>query len=193
AGPEAGELRPGLGREATEELLAGLGFAQPGQAYDVFQRLVDPGTRIGKVVANVFPVMAPALALAANPDQALTRLERIAVALRDRPVAADALASDPGVARRLASLAAASTFATDLVVAQPALVFALSREEGATGGDPRAGLVAAMAAFAAREAGPRETGKALASVADAVVGRAVDRAQPRVPFAVIGLGKLGAS
>jgi [glutamine synthetase] adenylyltransferase / [glutamine synthetase]-adenylyl-L-tyrosine phosphorylase len=192
AGPAAGELRPGLGREATEELLAGLGFTQPAQAYDVFQRLVDPGTRIGKVVANVFPVMAPALALASNPDQALTRLERIAVALRDRPVAADALASDPAVAHRLASLAAASTFATDLVAASPALVFALSGDEGGAGGDPRAGLVAAVAAYAAREAGPRETGAALTRVADAVVGRAVDRARPRVPFAVVGLGKLGA-
>jgi [glutamine synthetase] adenylyltransferase / [glutamine synthetase]-adenylyl-L-tyrosine phosphorylase len=194
AGPSSAELRPGLGREATEELLAGLGFAAPAAAYDVFQRLVEPSSRIGKVLANVFPVMAPALALSANPDLALTRLERMAVALRDRPVAADALAADPQAASRLAHVAATSTFATDLVVSAPSLVFALgrSREDEAVRSDPRAALVAAVAAYAGREADVRATGHALADVADTVVGRAVEAARPGVPLAVIGLGKLGA-
>ncbi len=188
-GPSAGELRPGLGREATEELLAGLGFGNPSGAFGVFQRLVDPATRIGKVLANVFPVMAPPLALAADPDQALVRLERVAVALRSRPVAADTLAADPAAARRLAALVAASTFGTDLLAATPGLVFALT---GDPTGDPRAGLVAAAAAYAAREADPRATGEALAEVADTAVRRAVEAARPGLPFAVIGLGKLGA-
>ena len=189
AGPSKRELRPGLGREATEELLAGLGFTNAPAAYDVFERLVDPATRIGKVLANTFPVMAPALALAANPDQALTRLERIAEVLRERPVAADALAADPAAARRLAHVAAASTFATDLVVATPALVFALGSGANA---DPRAGLVAAVAAYASRETDVRATGRALADVAETVVSRAVAAARPKVPLAVVGLGKLGA-
>ncbi|HXJ65200.1 MAG TPA: putative nucleotidyltransferase substrate binding domain-containing protein, partial [Actinomycetota bacterium] len=189
AGPSERELRPGLGREATEELLAGLGFTNAPAAYDVFERLVDPATRIGKVLANTFPVMAPALALAANPDQALTRLERIAEVLRERPVAADALAADPAAARRLAHVAAASTFATDLVVATPALVFALGSGANA---DPRAGLVAAVAAYASRETDVRATGRALADVAETVVSRAVAAARPKVPLAVVGLGKLGA-
>jgi glutamate-ammonia-ligase adenylyltransferase len=192
AGPSRQELRPGLGREATEELLGGLGFTNAPAAYDVFQRLVDPATRIGKVLANVFPVMTPALALAANPDQALTRLERIADALRDRPVAADALAADPAAARRLAHVAASSTFATDLVVATPAVVFALGGTSEGDDGDPRAGLVAAVAAYASREQDVRATGRALADVAAVVVGRAVAGARSRVPLAVVGLGKLGA-
>ncbi|HEY7280334.1 MAG TPA: hypothetical protein VID47_01965 [Actinomycetota bacterium] len=190
AGPSQRELRPGLGRPATEELLAGLGFTNAPAAYDVFERLVDPASRIGKVLANVFPVMTPALALAANPDQALTRLERIAEALRDRPVAADALAADPAAARRLAHVAAASTFATDLVVARPGLVFALGA--GGDQGDPQAGLVGAVASYASRERDVRGTGRALADVASTVVARAVGAARPRVPLAVIGLGKLGA-
>jgi glutamate-ammonia-ligase adenylyltransferase len=193
AGPSNTELRPGVGRQATEELLAGLGFTAPAAAYDVFQRLVDPSSRIGKVLANVFPVMAPALALSSNPDAALTRLERMASALRDRPVAADALAADPEAARRLAHVAAASTFATDLVVSAPSMVFALGRSgEEAVRTDPRAALVAAVAAYAGREADVRATGRALAGVADTVVARAVEAARPRVPLAVIGLGKLGA-
>ena len=56
-----------------------------------------PATRIGKVLAHVFPVMAPALALAADPDAALVRLERVADAVGDdRDGPADALATDPG-------------------------------------------------------------------------------------------------
>src|SRR4029077_15160813 len=55
--------RPGLDRPATEELLTGLGFAQPARSYEVLALLVDPATRFGKVMANEFVVMAPALAL----------------------------------------------------------------------------------------------------------------------------------
>ena len=75
---------PGRDREATEELLGGLGFAQPSRAFEAFQRLVSRPTRFGKVLAHVFPVMASPLALAADPDAALVRLERIAEAVGDR-------------------------------------------------------------------------------------------------------------
>ena len=93
AGPVAPS--PGVDRPATEELLSGLGFASTSQSFEVLRRLVDPATRMGKVLAHVFPVMVPALALASNPDQALVRLERIAEAVGDRHGPADALAADP--------------------------------------------------------------------------------------------------
>ena len=82
AGPT--QLHPGHGtdRPSTEELLGGLGFTEPTRSYDVLGRLMDPGRRIGKVLAHLFPVMAPALALSPTPDAALVRLERIAEAYR---------------------------------------------------------------------------------------------------------------
>ena len=64
AGPVAPS--PGVDRPATEELLAGLGFASTSQSFEVLRRLVDPATRMGKVLAHVFPVMVPALALASE-------------------------------------------------------------------------------------------------------------------------------
>jgi [glutamine synthetase] adenylyltransferase / [glutamine synthetase]-adenylyl-L-tyrosine phosphorylase len=109
--------RPGVEREATEELLAGLGFEQPAVAYEVLRTIVDPGTRLGKVLAHVFPLMIPALALAANRDAALVRLERVAAAVGDDRSVPDALADDPAAARRLAHAVSASSFATDLFVA----------------------------------------------------------------------------
>jgi glutamate-ammonia-ligase adenylyltransferase len=184
---------PGHDREATEELLAGLGFARPPRAYESLRRLVDPATRIGKVLSHVFPVMAPALALAADPDAALVRLERIAEAVGDRIAPADALAADPQAALRLAHLAAASSFATDLLAADPDRILALSGSLfGAPAVDSQAQLVEAVARTAGRELTPRETGEAIAAVAYRVVAEAVAAAEPDLPFAVVGMGKLGA-
>ncbi|HEY7660144.1 MAG TPA: hypothetical protein VIC58_06060 [Actinomycetota bacterium] len=180
--------RPGVDRDATLELLAGLGFAAPGAAYEVLARLVDPATRLGKVLANVFPVIAPALALSADPDAALVRLERVAAAAGPR--VADALANDPGAARRLAHVVAASSFATDLLAADPDRVLALEADRPPE--DVQAALVQVAARYAARELAPKDTGLALAGVADRVVAEALADASPDLPFAVIGLGKLGA-
>lgn len=180
---------PGMEREATEELLAGLGFGRPGVSYEVLARLVDPGTRLGKVLAHVFPVMAPALAMASNPDAALVRLERVADAVSD-PGVADALANDPSAARRLAHAVAASSFATDLLAASPSRILALTA--GTAPNDVQAALVAVAARYAARELEPKETGLELATVADRVVLEALAAAESDLPFAVIGLGKFGA-
>jgi glutamate-ammonia-ligase adenylyltransferase len=185
AGPTA--PRPGVDRPATEELLAGLGFAAPARSYEVLHRLVDPTTRLGKVLSHLFPVMAPALALAADPDVGLVRLERIAEAATD-PRHADILTGDPVAARRLAHVAAASSFATDLLVARPDRLGALAGGPSDAAGE----LVSVVARIASRELSPRETGDALSDVADRVVRAAVADAEPAVPFAVVGMGKLGA-
>ncbi|MFB3739724.1 MAG: DUF294 nucleotidyltransferase-like domain-containing protein, partial [Candidatus Velamenicoccus archaeovorus] len=188
AGPSA--PRPGVDREATQELLAGLGFRRPADAYALLDRLVDPATRLGKVLTHVFPVVAPALALAADPDAALVRLERVAAAIGGERRVPDALATDPGAARLLAHAVSASSFATDLLAARPERVLGLG--EGAEPVDVQAELVRVAARYGARDLEPRDAGAALARVADRVVREAVAAAGPEVPFAVIGLGKLGA-
>jgi glutamate-ammonia-ligase adenylyltransferase len=182
---------PGLDRPATEELLAGLGFGDPSRSYGVLQRLVDPGTRMGKVLAHVFPLMAPALALAADPDAALVRLERVCEAVGERHGPADALATDPGSARRLAHVVAVSGFATDLLVADPERLRALA--DGVIHADDAgADLARVVGRWGARELLPRETGAAIAAVGDRVIREAVDDAGSGISLAVIGLGKLGA-
>ncbi|HSL10813.1 MAG TPA: DUF294 nucleotidyltransferase-like domain-containing protein [Actinomycetota bacterium] len=180
--------RPGVDRVATEELLEGLGFTAPARSYEVLRRLVAPGSRLGRVLSHLFPVIAPPLALAADPDVALVRLERIAETAVADPAHADLLAGDPAAARRLAHVAAASSFATDLLVARPERLEALAGRPSDEAGE----LVGVVARIASREFSPRETGEALADVADRVVRAAVDEADPPLPFAVIGMGKLGA-
>ncbi len=93
-------------------------------------------------------------------------------------------------AQRLAHVAAASSFATDLLVAVPERMLALA-DRGAVV-DAQAALVAAVGRYASRELQPRETGAAIADVADRVVREAVAAAEPDLPFAVVGMGKLGA-
>jgi [glutamine synthetase] adenylyltransferase / [glutamine synthetase]-adenylyl-L-tyrosine phosphorylase len=184
-----GTVPPGVDREATEELLGGLGFAHPSSAYEVLSRLAEPSTRVGKVIAHVFPVMVAPLALAADADAALVRLERVVEALRADGTTADALANDPRAARRLASIVAASSFATDVLVADVRRLHALADPSE---GDASAQLLGVAARYASRELSPRQTGAELADVADRVVREAVEAAEPALPFAVVGLGKLGA-
>src|SRR5207249_8580068 len=101
------------------------------------------------------------------------------------------LATDPGAARRLAHVVGASRFATELLVADPERLRALA-DDAVYADDADASLVRVVARYAARELTPRATGDAITEVADRVLADAVDHAAPTVPFAVIGLGKLGA-
>jgi glutamate-ammonia-ligase adenylyltransferase len=193
AGPA--QPAPGTDRASTEELLGGLGFTHAGRSYEVLGRLVDPARRIGKVLAHLFPIMAPALALSPAPDAALVRLERIAEAIgrhADERAIADLLASDPAAARRVAHVAGASSFATDLLVSDPSRVRGLTDTLLAADTDAAGELVDAVARTAGRELTPRGSGAALSAVGTKVVREAVEATAPDMPFAVIAMGKLGA-
>jgi len=182
--------RPAVERSSTEELLGGLGFRDPAGAYESFSRAVDPATRLGRVLAHVFPVIAPALALAAEPDAAVIRFERVAQGLSEDEEAADLIASDPRVAERLARLVAVSSWASDLLASRAGpLRRVVRRADGEAPVDEL--LVHVAARYADGELKVPESGRALARVADAAVAEAVEAAKPAIPFAVIGLGKLG--
>jgi [glutamine synthetase] adenylyltransferase / [glutamine synthetase]-adenylyl-L-tyrosine phosphorylase len=183
---------PGGDPAATEELLAGLGFADPAGAYRRLDRLVDPEDRFGRVLAHVFPVLAPALALAADPDGALVRFDRVAEGLRDVPPVADVLASDPEAAARLARTVAASSWASDVLASRPAMVVRVL--EPASPSEPAdVALLRAVADHADRRLPVPRAGRTLAGIADAVVRDALEAASPGVPVAAIGLGKLGSA
>jgi [glutamine synthetase] adenylyltransferase / [glutamine synthetase]-adenylyl-L-tyrosine phosphorylase len=201
-----GVPEPGADRADAEELLAGLGFAEPSAAYMAFERVVDPSTRLGRVLGGLFPVIAPALADADRPDAALARLERVAGELaraKDMKVAvapnsdaiADRLAERPDAARRLASLLAQSSAFADRMVARPELVMATfelpAPERPLFASDPEADLVRVAAAYASREVRVPELGRRLAAVADGVTERAIGQNDGGAAFAAIGLGSFG--
>jgi glutamate-ammonia-ligase adenylyltransferase len=189
AGPPS--PRPGTERAATAELLGALGFRDPAGAYERFDRLVDRGSRVGKVLGHVFPVVAPALAAAPDPDAALVRLERVVEGLPD--ASADGLASDPGLARRLALAVGASSWLADALAGRPDVLDRVkATAEGPTSdGTVAERLLAVGAAYAVGDLRVPDAGRALAGVSDAAVAEAMGEAAPGVPFAVLGLGKLG--
>jgi len=187
--------RPGVDRTATEELLTGLGFADPPAAYRVLADLVDPSTRTGKVVGTLFPAIAPALAFAATPDLALVRFGRVIECLREDDPIADALSDRPDAARRLAALVAVSSAFSDMLVANPSLVTAVLelpiRQRPLFPTDGHAELIRVAAAHASAEVGVPELGRLLTTVADGVIASALAAESPPVPMAVVGFGKLG--
>ena len=190
AGPA--QPRQGVDRTATQELLEGLGFAQPVRSYEVLARLVDPATRLGKVLGHVIPVMTPAIAMAADPDAALVRLERVAEAVGERGGPADALATDPKAAWRLAHLVGASRFADRCARRRPRGGCARSPTGSCTPTTHRPTWCGWSRRYAGRELSPVATGAEIAAVGDRVLREAVDEVAPAVPLAVIGMGKLGA-
>jgi glutamate-ammonia-ligase adenylyltransferase len=179
---------PGRDRAATVELLGGLGFADPEAAYGRFERLIGAPTRFGRVLAHVFPLVAPAVALASDPDASLVRFERVAEALGDDEDIADRIASNPQLGVRLARTVAASSWAADALASGPEAVERLDVGEHA--GPPD--LLGVLGAYAAGDLAVPEVGHALARVGDDVIARSLEAAHPALPFAVIGLGKLGA-
>ena len=180
---------PGRDPAATVELLGGLGFADPQAAYGRFERLIGARTRFGSVLAHVFPVIAPAVALASDPDASLVRFERVVEGLGDDEGIADRIATDPQLGVRLAQTVAASSWAADVLATGPDAVERLDRVAGDT---ERPDLLYVLAAYAAGDLKVPEAGHALARVGDDVIAASLADAEPALPFAVIGLGKLGA-
>ncbi|HEX6209055.1 MAG TPA: DUF294 nucleotidyltransferase-like domain-containing protein [Actinomycetota bacterium] len=186
AGPRV--PRPAEERAQTEELLTALGFREPPAAYERLDRLMDADTRRGRVLEGVFPVVAPGLSAAPDPDRALVRFDRVAERLDEE--GADLLAADPTVAWRLALLVGASGWAADFLAAQPeaaALLDGRDRPDAR----PRERLLAAAGSYVAGDLRVPALGRALARIAEGVVAEALRAAQPDLPLAVIALGKLG--
>ena len=190
AGPRV--PRPGTERVAMEELLTGLGFTGSAAAYERFNRLIDRSTRLGKVMGHVLPVVAPALALSPDPDQALVRLERMSEALRNDDAVADLIVSNPEIARRIALIAGASSWLSELLVRRKdAITHLLPSARQVPNLEFEDALLAAGTAYIARELTVPESGRALAGIADSIVRKAMRAVEPDMPFAAIGLGKLG--
>jgi glutamate-ammonia-ligase adenylyltransferase len=116
------------------------------------------------------------------------RLERVTEGLSGDPRAADALSS-PEAARDLVLAVGASSWVADRLAGDPEAVRVVAGKQPAASSEQR--LLTIGARYASRELRVPDVGRDLANVADEVVVDALAMATPEVPFAVIGLGKLG--
>jgi glutamate-ammonia-ligase adenylyltransferase len=212
----AGALPPG----AVEERLSAFGFRDVEQTRQALQELTAGLTRRSRVMQQLLPVILGWLSEAPDPDLGLLQLRRLtegytrsatlARRFRDTPVAAQRLCHVLGASRvlglalhrnpeyvdTLADDAALSEEATRAELVEEALGTLNWREDDAA---RRAGL----RRFKRRQelhigvrdvlhlADVETTEQELSDLADACIEAALRSLEPELPFAVLGLGRLG--
>ncbi len=211
-----GPLAPG----AVEERLAAFGFRDVEQIQAALAELTAGLTRRSRVMHQLLPAILAWLSEAPDPDLGLLQLRRltegytrsstIARRFRDTPAAAQRTCRILGSSRVL-GLALhrqpdfVDTLADDAVLAEERTRDALVEEAVGTldWRDDDDGRRAGLRRFKRREllrVGARDllefaeletVGRELSSLADASVEAALRSLEPSVPFAVIGLGRLG--
>jgi glutamate-ammonia-ligase adenylyltransferase len=209
-----------LPEAAAEERLAAFGFRDVDQTRAAMQELTAGLTRRSRVMSQLLPAILGWLSAAPDPDLGLLQLRRLAEGyarssalarrFRETPVAAErtcrilgssrvlglALQRQPDVVDLLADDAFVNTEATRDELVAAALETLDWRGDAA-------GRGAGLRRFKRRELlriGARDVvgsaelgsiGRELSHLADACVEAALQSLEPALPFAVIGLGRLG--
>jgi glutamate-ammonia-ligase adenylyltransferase len=212
----AGPLTP----EAVEQRLAAFGFLDVAHTRAALRELTQGLTRRSRVMQQLLPVILSWLSATPDPDLGLLQLRRLAEGEARSASLARTFRESPRAAERTCRLLGSSRLLGDALRRQPDFVEtlgddeALAREKShdelvdealgtltwrAGVDERRVGLrrfkrreVLRIAArdvlgFASIEATERE----LASLADACVEAALRALEPSLPFAVIGMGRLG--
>ena len=202
-----------LGAEAAATRLAAFGFADATRTRQAVGELTRGLTRASRLMAQTLPLLLDWLSVGPDPDRGLLALRTLVAS--DAPAVAAACRDSPEAARRLCLVAATSPTLTRSLGRAPELLRALGEHLEPTGTAARGRLVrsatsrpdvasgrVALAhvvrqeqarvgvADVLDEADPDAVGRALADVARGAVEAAVALARPKVPFAVLALGRL---
>jgi len=212
----AGALPP----DAAEERLAAFGFLDTDQTRAALRELTQGLTRSSRLMQQLLPVILDWLSTTPDPDLGLLQLRKLAEGATRAAALATTFRDMPGAAERVCRILGSSRPVGDALLRQPEIVELLgddqwlSRErshdelmEAALEtlqwrADPtqrQAGLRRfkrrELLRIAARDllglASLETTARSLADLADACVEVALRSLEPTVPFAVIGMGRLG--
>jgi glutamate-ammonia-ligase adenylyltransferase len=197
-----GRLTP----EAARDRLAAFGFADADRTRQALAELTRGLTRSSRLMQQLLPLLLEWLSDSPDPDLGLLGMRRLAGGgTRQATELVTAFRDSPEVARRLCCLLGTSRLLTDTIARNPDLIPDLVRLDRppraptpGMGARPEALArlvrretvhVAARDVFAVDDVAA--TGRALTDVAEGVVDAALDALGPAVPFAVIGMGRLG--
>jgi glutamate-ammonia-ligase adenylyltransferase len=212
----AGALRP----EAVEERLAAFGFADAEHTRTALLALTQGLTRASRVLQALLPVILDWLSSTPDPDLGLLQLRRLTDGPTRAAALATTFRDHPGAAERVCRVLGSSHLIGDSLLRQPDVVELLGnddwfvrergpdelREAALATLEWREGTEARRAGlrrFKRREhlrigardvlglAPLRVTSRELAALADACVEGALSALDPPLPFAVIGMGRLG--
>ncbi|MEX1008294.1 MAG: bifunctional [glutamine synthetase] adenylyltransferase/[glutamine synthetase]-adenylyl-L-tyrosine phosphorylase [Acidimicrobiia bacterium] len=212
----AGPLSP----EAAEERLAAFGFTDVERTRAAVRELAFGVTRRSKLMQQLFPVILEWLSETPDPDLGLLQLRRLAEGPARSASLATTFRDAPVAAERTCILLGSSRVVGDALRRQPEFVDLLGDDDALRAEKPRAELVADaldtlewrenaeqrreglrrfkrrellriaardLLGFAPLEVAERE----LTGLAEACLEAALASLEPPVPFAVIGVGRLG--
>jgi glutamate-ammonia-ligase adenylyltransferase len=209
-----------LSTEAAEERLTAFGFVDAEHTRAALRELTSGFSRTSRVFQGLLPVILDWLSTTPNPDLGLLQLRRLAEGPTRASVLAGAFRDSTGAAQRACRLLGSSRMLGDGLFHQPAFIDALGDDNELTREHSHTELVdaametlqwrtdvdhrrAGLRRFKRREflrvaardvlgLAPIEvTEREWSSVADACVEAALQALEPAVPFAVIGMGRLG--
>lgn len=212
----AGPLPP----EAVQERLAAFGFVDAEHTRIALQELTQGLTRQSRVMQQLLPVVLDWLSHTPDPDLGLLQLRRLAEGETQAQALAATFREAPGAAERVCRVLGTSRFVGDALLRQPEVVELLGDDDWLGRPREAAELMDAaletlrwrsdtktrqsglrrfkrreLLRIAARDVvglAPIETtARELAFLADACVEAALRALEPEVPFAVIGMGRLG--
>jgi glutamate-ammonia-ligase adenylyltransferase len=204
---------------AAAERLAAFGFRDIDQTRSAMQELTAGLTRRSRVMQQLLPAIFGWLSAAPDPDLGLLQLRRLSEGYTRSSTLARRFRETPIAAERACRILGSSRVLGLALHRHPEVVDLLADDTFVTSESPRDQLVetaletldwrddegrrAGLRRFKRREVlriGARDlvgfaelesVGRELASLADACVEAALRSLEPTVPFAVIGLGRLG--
>jgi len=206
--------------EAAEERLAAFGFVDAAHTRAALRELTQGLTRSSRLMQQLLPVILDWLSSSPDPDLGLLQLRRLAEGPTRAAALGTTFREMPGAAERVCRILGSSRLVGDALLRQPDFIELLGDDQQLSREHTRDELIAAALDTLrwrrdpeARRAGLRRfkrrhllriaardlldlapletTERELASVADACVAAALRALAPTVPFAVIGMGRLG--
>jgi len=209
-----------LPTEAAEERLAAFGFVDAAHTRAALVELTQGLTRSSRLMQQLLPVILDWLSTAPDPDLGLLQLRKLAEGPTRAAALATTFREMPGAAERVCRVLGSSRVVGDALLRQPAVVELIGDDEWLVSErGPDELMEAALETLqwrsddAARRSGLRRykrrellrigardvlgqapvetTGRELADLADASIEAALRMLDPPVPFAVIGMGRLG--
>ena len=209
-----------LSMEAAQERLTAFGFRDIAQTRAALDELTAGLTRRSRVMQQLLPAMLGWLSAAPDPDLGLLALRRLTEGYNRSSTLARRFRDSPIAAERTCRILGSSRVLGHALYRQPDFVDVLADDAGLEGEATRAELVVeALDALdwseddADRRSGLRRfkrrhllrigardllgfaavdaAGRELSGLADACVEAALRSLEPTLPFAVIGLGRLG--
>jgi glutamate-ammonia-ligase adenylyltransferase len=212
----AGALAP----DAAEERLSAFGFVDATHTRVALRELTRGLSRSSRLMQQLLPVILDWLSTSPDPDLGLLQLRRLVDGPTGGVLLATTFREKPGAAQRACRVLGSSRLIGDALLRQPEIIELLGDDDWLTGertsdelrdvaletlqwrADEQArrqGLRRfkrrELARIAARDlvglASTEVTARELAALADACVDAALRALDPPLPFAVIGMGRLG--